>query len=90
MMSIFSLFKEELPPFKKYLQDLFDVKEILVVNKTTGMRVHQVAQALAQLFYPVTVTNKECTPRVLELVVVSTRRLRDKLLDHEGIDQIPS
>ena len=81
MMSIFAPFAEELPPFKEYLHKYFVRKQMRVVNKTTGMRVHHIAEALAELFNPVSATNNQCTPRMLELVVVAMKRLRDELLD---------
>ena len=56
---------------------------MLVVNKSTGMRVNHISDARAQLFHPDSLTNKECTPRMLELVDVAMKRLRNELLDEK-------
>ena len=55
---------------------------MLVVNKSMGIRVDHIAKARTELFHPDSLTNKECTPRILELVDVAMKRLRDELL-HE-------
>ena len=80
-MNIFAPFLEELPPFREYWRKYFIVKQMLVVNKTTGMRVNHIAESRAKLFHPDSSMNKEGTPRMLELVIVATKRLRDELLD---------
>ena len=47
------------------------------------MRVNHIADARAQLFHADSLTNKECTSRMLELVEVAMKRLRDELLGEE-------
>ena len=73
MMSLFSCFMDKLPPFGDYMRTLFD-KQMLVVDKTTGLRVNHMRAARDELFHPTTDTNNKCTPRMLEIISKGMRR----------------
>ena len=78
----FSPFMTELPPFKEYATTLFD-KQILVVDKKTGLRVNHMKTAKDELFKPQRVTNIQCTPRMLSIVKKGMSRWRDELLNEK-------
>ena len=80
MMSLFLRFMDELPPFEEYMRTLFD-KQMLVVDKTTGLRVNHMRAARDELFHPTNSTSKECTPRMLEVVAKGMTRWRDEMLN---------
>ena len=52
-----------------------------VVNKSTGMKIAHIAKAVKALWHPVSQTNNECTPRMLEIVIVALKRWRAELFD---------
>ena len=52
MMNLFSKYANELPPFKDYLQIMFNNRRMMVKNKTTGMRVAHLAMAKRELCIP--------------------------------------
>ena len=43
MMNLFSKYANELPPFKDYLQLMFNNRRVMVKNRTTGTRVAHLA-----------------------------------------------
>ena len=81
MMSVFKVFLDDLPPFQTYWKKFFDKKQMSVVNKSTGMKVAHIAKARKELWHPVSKTNNECTPRMLELVEVAFKRWKVEMLD---------
>ena len=81
MMNIFKIYMNELPPFAEFWQKHFYGKRMLVVNKKSGMKVSHIANAIDELFNPVRETNKECTPRLLDLVKVGMTRWREEMLN---------
>ena len=45
MMNLFSEYANDLPPFKDYLQLIFNNRRMMVKNRTTGMRAANLAMA---------------------------------------------
>ena len=83
MMRIFDMFKEELPPFKEYCDKYFVQKKMMVVNKSTGMRVAHIAKAKNELWNPRSKTNQKCTPRLLGIVKVAFLKWKEEMLDEK-------
>ena len=52
MMNLFSEYANEIPPFKDYLQLMFNNRRMMFKNRTTGMRVAHLAMATSELFDP--------------------------------------
>ena len=57
VMSLFLRFMDELLPFGDYIRTLFD-KQMLVVDKTTRLRVNHMCAAQNKSFHPTTDTKK--------------------------------
>ena len=81
MMSLFSEFEEELPPFKKYMNDTFTKRSMIVRSRKSGMRVAHLAMAKRELFNPRKSTNIKTTSRLLELICVGFSRIKTELED---------
>ena len=61
IMNIFSPFMAEMPSFKEYIETSFD-KQMLVVDKSTELRINHMKAASDEWFKPQRDTNIECTP----------------------------
>ena len=81
MMNLFSEYANELPPFKDYLQLMFNNRRMMVKNRTTGMRVAHLAMAKRELFNPKKKTNIESTARMLGIVYVVIPKMNKELID---------
>jgi len=63
MLNIFSSIGDEVEPFKKYLEYMFEEKESNVVDsKRRETRVLSMDLAVAELFWPTRVENRQTTP----------------------------
>ena len=67
MLGIFNLFKNKLPPFKEYMDDLFEMK--------------QYARVIAEVFTPKNARNKESRGITIELALVAVKAMLKELLD---------
>ena len=81
MMNLFYEYANELPPFKDYLQLMFNNRKMMFKNKTTGMRVAHLAMAKRYLFNPKKNTNIESTARILDIVSVGMPQMKKELID---------
>ena len=81
MMNLFSEYANELPPFKDYLQLMFNNRKMMFKNKTTGMRVAHLAMAKREIFNPKKKTNTESTSRMLDIVSVDIPQMKKELID---------
>ena len=80
MMNLFSEYANELPPFKDYLQLMFNNKGMVVKNRTTGMLVAHFSMAKRDLFNPKTKTNIKSTARMLDIVSVGMPQMKKELI----------
>ena len=81
MMNLFSEYSNELPPFKDYLQLMFNNRRMMVKNRTTGMQVAHLAMAKRELFNPKKKTNTKSTARMLDIVSVGIPQTKKDLID---------
>ena len=70
MMNLFYEYANELPPFKDYLQLMFNSRMMMVKNRTTGMRVVHLAMKKRELFNTNKKTNIKSTARMIDIVSV--------------------
>ena len=77
----FSEYANELPPFKDYLQLMFNNKGMVVKNRTTGMLVAHLAVAKRELFNPKKNTNIKSTARNIFIVTVGMPQMKKELID---------
>ena len=70
MMNIFYKYANDLPPFKDYLQLMFNSRRMMAKNRTTGVQVAHLAMAKREMFNPNKKTNTESTSRMLDIVSV--------------------
>ena len=81
MMNIFSKYSNELPPFKDYLQLMFNNRRMMVKNRTTGMRVAHLAMEKRELFNPKKKTNIESTDRMLDIVSLGIPQMKKEIIN---------
>ena len=72
MMDIFKTYRNELPPFKTYWEEIFTKKRMAVVARKSGAKVVQFAQIKKDLFKPTRKTDKQARKRMIELASVAT------------------
>ena len=80
-MNLFSKYANELPPFKDYLQLMFNNRRMMVNNRTTGMRVAHLDMAKRELFNPNKKTNIKSTARMLDIVSVGIPKMKKEIID---------
>ena len=85
MMNIYSVFLDELPPFKNYWDNLFgkQKKQKTMVNKFTGLHIAHISMAVRELFRPWSKTNRESTPTMLDVAKVVLTTMKDEMLDEK-------
>ena len=81
MMNIFSEYANEIPPFKDYLQLMFNSRSSMVKNRTTGMRVTHLDIEKREMFNPKKKANIKSTDRILEIVYVGMTKMKKELID---------
>ena len=83
MMNIYSVFRDELPPYKKYWKNLFGKQKTRksAVNKFTGLHIAHISMAMKELFYPRSKTNRQSTPIMLDVAKVVLVTTKDEMLD---------
>ena len=81
MMNLFSEYSNELPPFKDYLQLMFNNRRRMVKTITTGMRVAHLSMKKRELFNPKKKTNTESTACMLDIVSVGMTQMKKELID---------
>ncbi|KAL7552655.1 hypothetical protein ACHAWF_015887 [Thalassiosira exigua] len=81
MMSMFDEFINELPPLKKYLDDMFSKKQMKVVARKSGTKVVHLARLKSQLFSPQRKSEKDTTTRMKELARVAADAILAELRD---------
>ena len=81
MMNIFSKYANELPPFKAYLQLMFNNRRMIVKNRTTGMRVAHLAMEKRELLNPKKNTNIKSTDRMLDIVSLGISKMKKEIID---------
>ena len=79
MMNIFSEYVNEIPPFKDYLQLMFNNRRTMVKNRTACMRVAHLAMAKKELFNPKKKTNIKRPARMLDIVSVGMPQMKKEL-----------
>mmetsp|Transcript_29604 Transcript_29604/g.62781 ORF Transcript_29604/g.62781 Transcript_29604/m.62781 type:complete len:567 (+) Transcript_29604:520-2220(+) len=81
MMDIFKVYRDELPPFKEYWDEMFTKKQMSVVARRSGSKVIQFAEIKKSLFKPTRKTDKQAMKRVLELAPTATRTIVKEIDD---------
>ena len=81
MMNIFSEYANTLPPFKEYLQLMFNNRRIMFKNRTTGMRVAYLAIKKRELSNPKKKTNTESTDRMLDIVSLGIPQMKKEIIN---------
>ena len=81
MMGIFDEFANELPPFKEYISDLYEKKQMSVVARQSGAKVVQFNRLRQSLFSPTRPTDVETTPRVIQLASIAATAVLKELHD---------
>ena len=81
MMNLFSEYANELPPFKDYLQLMFNNRRMIVNNRTTGMRVAHLAMEKREMFNPKKKTNIKSTAHMLDIFSVGMPRMKKEIID---------
>ena len=72
MMDIFKVYRDELPPFKEYWDEMFTKKQMPVVARKSGSKVVQLAEVKKALFKPTRQTDKQAVTCMLELAPIAT------------------
>ena len=80
-MNLFSEYANDIPPFKDYLQLMFNNRRRMVKNSNTGMRVAHLALEKRELFNPKKKTNIDSTARMLDIVSVGIPQMKKELID---------
>ncbi len=83
MMSMFSKYIDMLPPFKKYLEHLFEKKQMVVVASESGAKVLHFAELRTELFHPSDPTNAVTDERLVQLAKIAAQGILDKLQDEK-------
>ena len=83
MMNIYSVFLDELPPFKQYWMNLFGNQKTRksMVNKFTGLHIAHISMAVKELFRPRSKTNRKSTPTMLDVTKVVLITMKDEMVD---------
>ena len=81
MMNIFKEYIDELPPFKKYWDFMFNKKQMAVVSRKSGAKVLHLTKLRDELFSPKNKTNKSADDRVIELAKVGESQMVTELED---------
>ena len=84
MMNTYSVFLDELRPFKKtYWEYLFWKQKTrkLMVNKLTSLHIAHISMAVRELFRLWSKTNHQSTPTILEVAKVVLITMKDEMLD---------
>ena len=81
MMNLFSEYANDLPPFKEYLQLMFNNRMMMFKNRTTGMLVAHLDMSKRELFNPKNKTNIESTARMLDIVSVVMPQMKKVLIN---------
>ena len=72
MMDIFKIYRDELPPFKEYWDEMFTKKQMSVVARKSGAKIVQFAEIKKALFKPTRKTDKQALKRMVELAPIAT------------------
>ena len=80
-MNIFYEYANDLPPFKDYLQLMFNNRRMMFKNRSAGMRVAHLDMAKSELFNPKNKTSIESTARMLDIVSVGMPQMNKELID---------
>ncbi len=83
MMNMFQKYVDALPPFKSYLEHLFQKKRMNVVASESGATVLQFAELRTELFSPSDSTNAGTNGRLIELARVAAQGILDELHDEK-------
>jgi len=67
MMAIFEEYLHELPPFKKYWDELLSKRQMSVIARKSGTKVVHYARLLTQLFTPTRIADIKTGQRVIDL-----------------------
>ena len=81
MMILFYKYANELPPFKEYLELVFNNRRTMVNNRTTIMRVVHLVMEKMELFNPKKKNNIESTARILDIFSVGVPRMKKDTID---------
>ena len=83
MMGMFSEYIDKFPPFKKYWEQMFEKKQMIVVASESGAKVLAYADSRKELIHPSDTTNKATDSRLVELAPVAAQALLDELHDEK-------
>ena len=81
MMDIFKEYRDELPPFKEYWDEMFTNKQMSVVAQRLDSKIVQCAEIKKSLFKPTRKTDKQAKQRVLQLALISTSTIVKEIDD---------
>ena len=81
MIDIFKEYREELPPFQAYWDEMFNKKQMSVVARRSGSKVMQLAEVKKSLFKPSRKTDKQAKKRLLLLAPIATRTIVKEIDD---------
>ena len=81
MMTIFSEYLEELPPFKEYYTEMFERKKMSVINRKSATKVVHLSRLRRQLFRPVRKTERDASERTIELAGIAAEAFIAELRD---------
>ena len=81
MMNIFYEYSNGIPPFKDYLQIMFNNRIMIVKNRTTGMRVAHLDIVKRELFHTKKKTNIKSTARMLGIFSVGVPQMMKELIN---------
>ena len=90
MMNMFQKYVDALPPFKSYLEHLFQKKRMNVVASESGATVLQFAELRTELFSPSDSTNAGTNGRLIELARVAAQGILDELHDESSSSYFPN
>ena len=68
-------YREELPPFQSYWDEMFNKKQMSVMDWRSGSKVMQLAEVKKSLFKPSRKTDKQAKKRLLILAPIATRTI---------------
>ena len=81
MINLFSEYVNELPPFKDYLQLMFNNRRMMVKNRTTVVRVAHLAIRKRELLNTKKKTNIESTFSMLDIVFMGMPRMKKEIIN---------
>ena len=81
IMNLFYEYDNELPPFKNYLQLMFNNSRMMFKNRNTGMQVAHLAMAKRELFNPKKKTNINRNTRMIYIVSVGMPQMKKELIN---------